>query len=177
MRLIATVAADNNFVFYKQWRGGDVATALSWIVNVDFPDFAAGLLIQRNKKIILRAEEDFAIADGDTTILNKVGVAACNAGPRCRIPILPDHTSGSSVEREDLGTRRNQIHDSIHNDRRGVQILGVVAGLKDPRRGEVLHIASVDLIQSAVPPRELRPAIMRPVGARRSIVLGVQRGC
>src|SRR5262249_19220421 len=140
-------------------------------------DFAASLLIERNEKVILRAEEDFAIADGDTTILNKVRVAPCNPGPRCRIPILPDHTAGSGIEREDLGTRRNQIHDAIDDDGRGVKIPGVVAGLKDPGWDGFFHVARVDLIQSAVPPRELRPAIMGPVGARWSVLLGVQRGC
>ena len=101
-------------------------------------------------------------------------MAAGDSGPGCGISILPDHAATRGVKRGDLGARRDEVHDAIDNDRRGVQVFGVVAGLEDPGRDEILDIGGVDLIESAVAPGEMGAAIVRPVGVRRAAVLGVE---
>ena len=134
-------------------------------------------MIERDQEVVIRAEEDFAIANRDTAILNHVGDAARDARTRRRIPVVPDQTARGGLEREHLGARRDQIHDTINNDRRGVQVLGIVAGLKDPRGSKIFHVARVDLIQSAIPPRKQRATVGKPVGAGRAAILSIERHC
>ena len=177
MRLIAAIAADDDLVLHDERRGSDVAAALFRIIDADFPDLAAALLIERDHEVVLRAKEDLAIADGDTAILDEIGMTAGNAGPGCGIPVLPDHAAGGRIERVDLSARRDEVHHTINNDGRGVEILRVVACLKDPGREEIPDVGGIDLIESTVAPRELRAAVVQPVGARRAVVLRVKRQC
>src|ERR1700730_17597229 len=81
---------------------------------------------------------------------------------------MPDHTPGGPVERENLKLRRNQVDDAIHNDRRCLEVVGIVAGLEDPGRDELLDVRGIDLIERAIAPGELSAAVRGPVGASGS---------
>src|SRR5262249_39590687 len=65
----------------------------------------------------------------------------------------------------------------IDHDGRGLQVLGVIAGLENPSGREGLDVGRVDLVERAVAPGELRATVMRPVRTGSAYVLGVgERG-
>src|SRR5262249_53599186 len=53
------------------------------------------------------------------------------------------------------------------------QVFGIISGLKQPGRREILYVTRVDLIESTVAPGELRAAVMRPIGPRSAIFLSI----
>ena len=85
---------------------------------------------------------------------------------------MPDLAAGGGVEREDARAGGDDVHHAVDHDGRGLQVLGVVAGLKHPGGREDFDVGGVDLIERAVAPGELRAAVVRPVGARGSGILG-----
>ena len=87
---------------------------------------------------------------------------------------MPDHAPRGRLEREHLRARGDQVHHAVDDDGRSLQVLRVVAGLKDPRRRDALDVGRVDLIERAIAPGELRAAVVRPIRAGRSRVLRIQ---
>ena len=168
MRGVAPGASDDHLVLHDQGRGCNVATALPRIVHAHLPLFGARLLIQRDQKIVGGAEEYFAVAHRYAAILQERHATGLPR-PRRWIFVLPQQVAGGGVECENLDARRDQVHDAVDNNRRGLQVLCVVASLEHPHRDEILHIAGVHLIERAVPPRELRAAVMRPIGMCRTV--------
>jgi hypothetical protein len=53
--------------------------------------------MERNKEVVLCAEEYLAVADRNISILDKVGLTASDPGTRSRISILPDHTASGGL--------------------------------------------------------------------------------
>ena len=135
-------------------------------------------MIQRDQVGVASAEEHLAIANGDTAVEDKpFGMGVRREGGGLWIFVLPDHTPRGRVERENLKLRCNQVHDAIHNDRRCLEVIGVVASLEDPGRQELLHVRGIDLIERAVAPGELSAAVMGPVGISSTSFLRPSRRC
>ena len=97
-------------------------------------------MIQRDQEIVGGAEEYFAVAHRHAAILQERHAARLSR-PGRRIFVVPQHVAGGRIEREHLDARRDQVHDAIHDDGRGLQILGVVAGLEHPDGHEIFHVA------------------------------------
>jgi hypothetical protein len=148
------------------------------VIDRDLPEFASCFLIQRDQVGVARAEEHLSIGNGDTAIEDEaVGMSVRRQGWGLRIFVMPDHTTRSPVEGENLKLRRNQVHDASHNDRRCLEVIGVVASLEDPGREELLHVRGIDLIKRAVAPGELSAAVMGPVGVSSTSLLRPSRRC
>ena len=106
------------------------------VVDIDSPGLASGLLIEGYDVIIGSAEEDFAVADRDAAVLaegglaHRAGVAAAEV-----VLVLPDEAAGGGIEGEDLAVRRRDVHHAVDHDGRGLQVVAVIAGLKNPGGG------------------------------------------
>jgi hypothetical protein len=84
--------------------------------------------------------------------------------------VMPDDSSRDGVEREDLAARRGKIQHAAYGCRRSLNAVIVIARLKCPDRNQFLYVVRVDLVKSAVAPRELGSAVVRPFVVCRAIL-------
>jgi len=175
MRLIAAVASDDDLVLDDERRGEVVAAALLGIVDADLPSLLAGFLIERDQEIVPGAEDNLAIAERYSAVLDEIGVTARDARARGRVAILPDHASLGRVERENARAGGDEVQDAIGHDRCGAKVLRIIAGLENPRREQILDVRSVDLVERAIAPGELGATVVGPVCAGDAGILSGQR--
>ena len=142
MRGIAAGASDDELVFDDERRGRDIAAALARIVHGHLPVFDAGLLIECDDEIVGGAEEHFAIADGNAAILQERHPAGLS-GPWRWILVVPEHAASGRIESEHLDAGRDQVHDAIDDDGRGLKIFRVIAGLELPDRHELFTLPAL----------------------------------
>ena len=162
MRSVAARASHKHLVLHHQRRGRNVAAALPRVIDVDLPNQAPGLLVQAHHVVVFRPKEDLAVAHGQSPIADKTGHVSRHLG----ILVVPDFAPRRGVQREHVCPGRDQVHHAAHYDGRRLQVLRVVARLEHPDRRQGLDVGGVDLIQGAVPPRELGSPIVRPIGPR-----------
>src|SRR6266700_3484042 len=75
--------------------------------------------------------------------------------------IVPHSPAATGIEGKNV-VGRSHIHDSIHDYGRRLKPLRV-AGVENPRCPQLGDIASVDLVQGAVPPSGVISVVGRPV--------------
>ena len=94
---------------------------------------------------------------------------------------MPDRAPGARIEGVVDVIGSGQVHDAIHDQRRAFE-LSSFPGLEDPLRGQALHVACVDLIQSAkalsgIVARIDEPVLRLPGGIQNAIEGDLRRAC
>src|SRR4051812_46287378 len=115
----------------------------------------------------------------------KAVIHGAAAGPRIRrhhVSVNPEDASGFCIQSHNIAWRLGEIHDSVHDQRRGFEFLQRV-GLENPLLLEILHVDGSDLFQQAVTLACVTTRIRQPVfrmigGVKQEIVcdLSVQDG-
>ena len=86
--------------------------------------------------------------------------------------VSPEQLALPGVEGEQMIVRRSNEHHPVVDDRRGF-VAAPDSGGECPDRNQVLHVGDVDLIERAVSPPAVIPAIGQPIiglGAQESVV-------
>ena len=87
------------------------------------------------------------------------------------VVVRPKDAARGGIQSEDVILRTREVHDAIHHQRRGFELLRRAA-LKEPLGFQFFHIAGVDLIEAAVTPAVVAAGIHQPVAG---FLIGVQQ--
>ncbi len=117
------------------------------VTDLRFPQLLAGLGVERDQLGVERAHEDLVARHGDAAVVRAAAGLVHRAE---RVAVMPDLRAGTRVERIDVVERRRDVHDAVHDDRRGFEAVHDL-GLEDPCRTKVLDVVRVDLRRGVVP--------------------------
>src|SRR5262249_17234554 len=124
-------------VFYKYRRAVYVAATFLDVFDFDVPDFLTGLGVERDYVIVHRSEEDHSVADGQTPIELSVRREKIS---RDFVVVGPESLAGFGIDPEDSILARDQIHDSVDDQRSCVEAALYFAGLKCPHRNQTSDV-------------------------------------
>ena len=106
------------------------------------PGEFARLGVQRHEMGVHGGDEDLAVAEPDAA----VGRPAAERLGRRLVGVVPELGAGLGVERSDRGHRLGEVEHAVGDERRRLEGRRL-AGLVDPRRRELRHVAGVDLVE------------------------------
>ena len=146
-----------NHVLDDQRRGGRRIALL--VVRNDFlPQDISGLGVKRHEgrsevHLVERVAQNREPAVGPRT--TALGFF------RRLLRVMPQLSTGQQIQRPGVVVVARDVHDAVTDQRGRLEPAGS-AGLVNPRRRQALHGAGVDLIQLAVAPSGVVPAVRQP---------------
>ena len=123
----------------SDYRARGVRKALAVICDYSFPYLFTGARIQGNQAGIRGGLDDLVLVHRNIPHVLAIGRAT---------PVLPDEFASLAVQRLDNVTGINQVDNPVVNQRRRFRV--ALMHIPDPLKGQVAHIALVDLIERAV---------------------------
>ncbi len=167
--VLAAAEADEHLVLDDERRHRDRVAKLG-IAHRHVPERAAGRGIERDQVPVERAGVDDVAKDRDAAV---VGAAAHARVGRHGVAVLPEHAAGLRVHRQHVVRPLGDIHDPVHDERRGLPRAEHLIG-QNPLELEILDVAGLDLRQQTVALTGIAARIGEPVlrlvrGAQQAI--------